>query len=52
MALATRHGTGEELAAERVKAKLGDALIEHDLLREKIALLEADRPLAQRKPRR
>jgi transposase-like protein len=50
--LATRPGTGEELAAERLKAKLGDALIERDLLREKIALLEAGRPLAQRKPRR
>ena len=51
-ALATRLGTGEELAAERLKAKLGDTLIERDLLREKISLLEAGRPLAQRKPRR
>jgi len=39
-ALATRPGTGEELAAERLKAKLGEALIERDLLAEKIAALE------------
>ncbi len=51
-ALATRPGTGEELAAERLKAKLGAALIERDLLAEKIAALEAGRPLAQGKPRR
>jgi transposase len=50
--LATRPGTGEGVAAERLKAKLGEALIERDLLREKIALLEAGRPLAQRKQRR
>jgi transposase len=40
------------VAAERLKAKLGEALIERDLLREKIALLEAGRPLAPRKQRR
>ena len=48
-ALATRPGTGEELAAERLKAKLGEALIERDLLAEKIAALEAGRPLARRR---
>jgi transposase len=51
-ALATRPGTGEELAAEQLKAKLGEALIERDLLREKITVLEAGRPLARRRPRR
>src|ERR671921_2572270 len=51
-ALATRPGTGEELASERLKAKLGEALIERDLLTEKIAALEAGRPLAPKRPRR
>ena len=51
-ALATRPGSGEELAAERLKGRLGEALIERDLLREKVAALEAGRPLARRRPRR
>jgi transposase len=50
-ALASRAGSSEELAAERLKAKLGEALIERDLLQEKIAALEAGRPLARRRPR-
>src|SRR6476661_1227092 len=48
-ALTTRATTGEELASERLKAKLGAALIERDLLHEKIALLEAGRPFARRR---
>ncbi len=50
--LATRPGSGEALEAERLKAKLGEVLIERDLLHEKIAALEAGRPLARgrRKP--
>ena len=48
-ALATRAATGEELESERLKAKLGAALIERDLLNEKIALLEAGRPFARRR---
>ena len=51
-ALATRPGTGEEFATERLKAKLGEALIERDLLAEKVAALEAGRPLAGRRLRR
>ena len=51
-ALTTKPVSGEELARERLKAKLGAALIERDLLNEKIALLEANRPLARRKPKR
>jgi hypothetical protein len=47
--LTTRAATSEELESERLKAKLGAALIERDLLHEKIALLEADRPLARRR---
>ena len=50
--LATRPAGGEALKAERLKAKLGEVLIERDLLHEKIAALEAGRPLARgrRKP--
>jgi transposase len=48
-ALATRATTGEELESERLKAKLGAALIERDLLNEKIALLEANRPFARKR---
>ena len=51
-ALTSRAATGEELESERLKAKLGAALIERDLLNEKIAILEAGRPFARgrRKP--
>src|SRR4051795_13579830 len=46
-ALTSRAATGEELESERLKAKLGAALIERDLLNEKIAILEAGRPFAR-----
>ena len=50
--LATKPASGEALKAERLKAKLGEVLSERDLLHEKIAALEAGRPLARgrRKP--
>ena len=48
-ALTTKPAAGEELESERLKARLGAALIERDLLNEKIALLEANRPLARRR---
>jgi transposase len=48
-ALTTKPATGEALESDRLKAKLGAALIERDLLHEKIAILEAHRPLARRK---
>src|SRR3954447_5594407 len=48
-ALTSRAATGEELESERLKAKLGAALIERDLLHEKVALLEAGRPFARRR---
>jgi len=51
-ALTSKPVSGEELQSERLKAKLGAALIERDLLNEKIAILEANRPLARRRPRR
>ena len=47
-ALTTKAATGEELESDHLKAKLGAALIERDLLHEKIALLEANRPLSRR----
>ena len=49
-ALTTCATSGEELESERLKAKLGAALIERDLLHEKIAALEAGRPLGRRRP--
>jgi transposase len=48
-ALTTRAATSEELESERLKAKLGAALIERDLLNEKIAILEASRPFARKR---
>ncbi len=51
-ALATRPGSGEELESGRSRAKLGEALIERELLAEKVAALEAGRPLARRRSRR
>src|SRR5215208_2939906 len=48
-ALTIRTATGEELESERLKAKLGAALIERDRLHEKIALLQAGRPFARRR---
>jgi transposase-like protein len=47
--LATKPASGEALEAERLKAKLGEVLIERDLLHEKIAALAAGRPLARRR---
>jgi hypothetical protein len=49
--LATRPGSGDELESERLKGRLGEALIERDLLREKVVALEANRPLARRRRR-
>src|SRR6476646_3151301 len=48
-ALSAKPESGEELASERLKAKLGAARIDRDLLHEKIALLEANRPLARKR---
>src|ERR1700756_4471553 len=48
-ALTTKPAAGEELESDRLKARLGAALIERDLLNEKIAVLEAKRPLARRR---
>jgi transposase len=50
--LATRSTNGEALETERLKAKLGEMLLERELLDAKIAALEANRPLARRRSRR
>src|SRR5215208_6945944 len=42
-ALTTKPATGEELESDRLKARLGAALIERDLLNEKIAILATNR---------
>lgn len=49
--LATRQTDGETLESDRLKAKLGEVMIERELLREKITALEAGRPLARRRQR-
>src|ERR1700753_2155449 len=49
VARATKSATSEEVESDRLKAKLGAALIERDLLHEQIAVLEANRPLARRR---
>src|SRR3954466_11180343 len=48
-ALTSRAASGEELENERLKVKLGAALIERDLLKEKIAIREATRLFARRR---
>ena len=50
--LATRSTDGEALENERLKAKLGEMLLERALLEAKVAAVEANRPLARRKSRR
>src|SRR5919107_2112261 len=49
--LATRPTTGDDLESERLKAKLGEMLLERELLEAKIAAREANRPLARRRSR-
>src|SRR4051794_295712 len=46
--LATRSTDGEALESERLKARLGEMLLERELLEAKIAALVANRPLARR----
>ena len=50
--LATRSTDGADLESERLKAKLGEMLLERELLEAKIAALEEKRPLARRRSRR
>ena len=47
--LASRPTDAEELESGRLKAKLGEMLLERELLEAKIAALEEGRPLARRR---
>ena len=49
--LATRPAEGEALESDRLEARLGEMLLERELLEAKIAALEANRPLARRRRR-
>jgi transposase len=49
--LASRPAGGEELEGERLKARLGETLLEREPLEAKIAALEEGRPLARRRSR-
>ena len=50
--LTTRPTPGDDLESERLKAKLGEMLLERELLEATIAALEANRPLARKRSRR
>src|SRR5881227_283665 len=50
--LAARPTDGEALETERLKAKLGEMLLERELQDAKVAALEANRPLARKRSRR
>src|SRR3954466_6588447 len=41
-----------DLEVDRLRAKLGETVLERELLAEKVAALEAGRPLARRRSRR
>ena len=49
--LATRPEGAEALESERLKARLGEMLLERELLEAMIAALEGGRPLARRRSR-
>src|SRR3954451_19817956 len=51
-ALATKPADAKGLEVERLRAKLGGAVRERELVAEKVAALEAGRPLARRRSRR
>ena len=51
-ALASRPTDGETLESERLKARLGEMLLQHELLEQKISNLEAGRPLDRRRSKR
>src|SRR3954451_14407231 len=50
--LAARPTDGEMLESERLKARLGEMLLKHELLEQKITNLEAGRPLDRRRSKR
>jgi transposase-like protein len=50
--LATRPVDAGELESDRLKARLGEMLLERELLEAKVAALEGGRPLVRRRSRR
>jgi transposase len=50
-ALASRPKDGQDVQSEPLKAKLGEVLLERELLQRKIEGLESGRPLARRRSR-
>ena len=50
-ALASRPKDARDLETDQLKAKLGEVLLERELLQRKIELLESGRPLARRRSR-
>src|SRR3954465_8870561 len=50
--LAARPTDGEMLESERLKARLGEMLLKHELLEQKVTNLEAGRPLDRRRSKR
>ncbi len=50
-ALASRAKDGQDLQSEQLKAKLGEVLLERELLQRKIERLESGRPLDRRRSR-
>lgn len=51
-ALTSRRVDGETLESERLKARLGEMLLKHELLEQKITSLEGGRPLARKRWKR
>ncbi len=50
--LATRPGDAGDIEGDRLKARLGEMLLERELLEARVAALEGGRPLARRRSRR
>ena len=50
--LTSRPTDGETLESEQLKARLGEMLLEHELLEQKITSLEGGRPLARKRWKR
>src|ERR671913_664592 len=50
-ALASRPKDGRDVQSQQLKAKLGEVLLERELLQRRIELLESGRPLARRRSR-
>jgi transposase-like protein len=50
-ALATKPTDAKQIELGRLKAKLGEVMLERELLSEKVAALESGRPLGRRRPR-